>query len=139
MRTRKQKQVVQPDLFEGLGQTAKELPPEWKCFTQAEVDQIVSKVLLSKPVEAKGSIDPGKLHPIPEFPQMTYSKIVEILESSMSLRNFYLLLHGLKVASHSIYSSSPTQNQLYEIVESFTAALETFEEPLANVCLEVYK
>jgi hypothetical protein len=30
---------------EGLGQEAKELPPNWRCFTEAEVERIVSRVI----------------------------------------------------------------------------------------------
>ena len=31
---------------EGLGQKAKELPPEYKCFTEVEVERIVSLAVL---------------------------------------------------------------------------------------------
>lgn len=31
---------------EGLGQEAKELPPNWRCFTEAEVERIVSLAVL---------------------------------------------------------------------------------------------
>lgn len=31
---------------EGLGQKAKELPPDWKCYTVAEVELIISRFLL---------------------------------------------------------------------------------------------
>jgi hypothetical protein len=30
----------------GLGQEAKELPPNWRCFTEAEVERIVSLAVL---------------------------------------------------------------------------------------------
>lgn len=31
---------------EGLGQKAKELPPEYKCFTEVEVEFVINRVLL---------------------------------------------------------------------------------------------
>ena len=30
---------------QGMGQAAKELPPEHKCYTEAEVERIVSRVI----------------------------------------------------------------------------------------------
>jgi hypothetical protein len=33
---------------EGLGQEAKELPPNWRCFTEAEVETIIQRVINDK-------------------------------------------------------------------------------------------
>jgi hypothetical protein len=38
---------------EGLGQEAKELPPNWRCFTEAEVERIVSRVINDKNINKK--------------------------------------------------------------------------------------
>lgn len=41
--------MEQPEFIkytEGLGQEAKELPPNWRCFTEAEVERIVSLAVL---------------------------------------------------------------------------------------------
>jgi hypothetical protein len=32
----------------GLGQKARELPPDWKAYTEAEVERIVSRVINDK-------------------------------------------------------------------------------------------
>ena len=39
----------------GLGQKAKELPPDWKCYTEAEVE-IVSRVINDKNINKKENI-----------------------------------------------------------------------------------
>ncbi len=38
---------------EGLGQEAKELPPNWRCFTEAEVERIISRVINDKNINKK--------------------------------------------------------------------------------------
>jgi len=37
----------------GMGQAAKELPPEHKCYTEVEVDRIVSRVINDKNINKK--------------------------------------------------------------------------------------
>ena len=40
----------------GLGQKARELPPEWKAYTEAEVERIVSRVINDKNINKKENI-----------------------------------------------------------------------------------
>lgn len=44
-------QVDQGSYTAGLGQEAKQLPPDWKCYTEAEVGLIISR--LSLDIQAK--------------------------------------------------------------------------------------
>ena len=38
---------------EGLGQKAEQLPPNWKCYTEAEVCTIVQRVINDKNINKK--------------------------------------------------------------------------------------
>ena len=38
---------------QGMGQAAKELPHRWKCYTEAEVETIVQRVINDKNINKK--------------------------------------------------------------------------------------
>lgn len=44
----------------GLGQKAEQLPPSWKCYTEAEVETIVQRVLNDRLIDTNKKSPPGR-------------------------------------------------------------------------------